>query len=383
MLFELDESHALLRDMVESVCVDASERIARIGDDGRRDVWQKLGELDVLGAPLPTNVGGGGGGPVDMMVIMQALGKHLMTVPYVSTIACAAQLLAESGSEAQIEKYLSSLISGESTVAFCAFEEGDRGQVTGVKTTATLDRGGYRIDGGKSAVLGADRCDSLLVVAELRNVPGEYAAFFVAPDAPGVVSRHRRTIDGSTASEISFDGVFVPTRDCLGSNGIREQLELVYDLAVIGMCAEACGSMDAMIQATIDYVGAREQFGQPVGRFQVVQHRVVDMHVLFEQATAVTHWAALSLGLPRAERRRPVAAAKAYVGGASRKVAQSAVQLHGAIGTTDELALSRHLRRIEVFNTQFGATGDHVNSYLSALDMTPLRLKTGIPTAVR
>jgi alkylation response protein AidB-like acyl-CoA dehydrogenase len=381
--FVLESSHDLLREIVEKVCSDAANRA--LGDeDVRRHIWRALADLDVLGAPLPTDVHGGGGGPVELMVIMHAIGKHLAALPYIPTIVCAGQLIADVGSEAQIDGLLTPIIAGQHTVAFCAFEQGDRGQVTRLTTKAVPDRGGYRITGTKLAVIGADQCDSLLVVAELADRPGQYAAFFVNPDAPGVICEHRRTIDGLAAAEISLTDVYVDLDARLGpAEGISEQLECVYDLAAMGLCAEACGSLEAVFESTVEYVKTREQFGQPVATFQVVQHRIVDMGGLLEQATAITHWAASSFGLSVSTRRRAVAAAKAYVGKAARTVTQSAVQLHGAIGTTDELALSRHLRRIEVFNTQFGTEHDSVRRYMAAFDTSPLASQTDERVAVR
>jgi alkylation response protein AidB-like acyl-CoA dehydrogenase len=382
--FKLDASHDLLREVVEKVCAEFAGGAVGFGDgDWRRQIWQTLAELDVLGATLPSAAHGGGGGPIELMVIMQAIGKHLATVPYVSTIVCAGQLLAGVGSAAQVDDLLSRIIAGQHTVAFCALEEGDHGQVTRVATKAVPRGGGYDITGRKSAVLAADQCDSLLVVAELADAPGRYGAFFVDPDAAGVVSEHRRTIDGLTAAEISLTNVFVDVDSSLApAEGISEQLEAVYDLAVVGLCAEACGSIEAVFESTVEYVKTREQFGQPLGRFQVVRHRIVDMAGRLELATAITHWAAASFDLSASTRRRAVAAAKAYVGRAARNVAQNAVQLHGAIGTTDELALTRHLRRIEVFNTQFGTPQDHVRRYLDVFETTPLGFQADEPVTI-
>jgi alkylation response protein AidB-like acyl-CoA dehydrogenase len=382
--FILDDAHALLRDVIEKVCSETADNATRNGHgEWHRPIWHKLAELDVLGAPLPTAAHGGGGGPIELMVIMLAMGKHLATVPYIATIACAGQLLAQVGSPSQIQGRLRQIIAGEHTTALCALEQGDRGELSRIKTTATPHRGGYRITGKKSAVLGADQCDSMLVVAELADSPGRHAAFFVTPDAAGVGCEHRSTLDGGRAAEIYLNDVFVGAEDSLGApEGISEQIEAMYDLAVVGLCAQACGSIEAMFWSTVDYVRTREQFGQPVGRFQVVQHRIVDMGGLLEQATAITHWAAASFGMSTSTRRRAVAAAKAYVGRAGRTVAQEAVQLHGAIGTTRELALSRHLRRIEIFNTRFGTSSDHATRFLNEFASTPLGFESDRVVAV-
>lgn len=378
---KLDASHDLLREVVEKVCAESPAGAAGFTDRDRRvQIWQALADLDVLGAPLPDAVRGGGGGPVELMVIMHALGKHLAPIPYVSTIVCAGELLTRAGSAAQIADLMPRIVGGQHTVAFCVFEEGDRGEVARIATRALPGGGGHYITGRKSAVPAADQCDSLLVVAELANAPGHFGAFFVNPDADGVVCEHRRTIDGATAAEISLNDVFVDVGSSLiPAGGIAEDLDAVSDLAVVGLCAQACGSIEALFESTVEYVKTREQFGTPLAQFQVVRHRIVDMAVRLEQATAITHRAAAGFDLSASSRRRAVAAAKVYVGRAARAVAQEAVQLHGAIGTTDELMLTHHFRRIEIFNSQFGTPHDHVRRYLDVFDTMPLALREGDP----
>lgn len=184
-----------------------------------------------------------------------------------------------------------------------------------------------------------------------------------------MTARDRRLVDGSRASEIAFEGLYVPEADRIGAHGsITGEIERSIDEAIVALCADASGSIDALLTSTVAYAKTRHQFGQPIGKFQVLQHRMVDMLIACEQSTSITHRAALSLEGEPITRRRAASAAKAHVGRLGRFAAQAAVQIHGGIGTTDELDVSHHFRRIELFELLFGTSDDHVCRYASLLE---------------
>jgi len=191
----------------------------------------------------------------------------------------------------------------------------------------------------------------------------------VPQGAPNMTARQRRLVDGSRASEIILNELFVPEAGCIGGGGgITREIEQSVDEAIVALCADATGSIDALLASTVAYAKTRRQFGQPIGKFQALQHRMVDMLIAREQSVSITHRAALSLEGETATRQRAVSAAKAHVGRLGRFVAQAAVQIHGGIGTTDELDVSHHFRRIELLDLQLGTIDDHVRRYASLLD---------------
>jgi alkylation response protein AidB-like acyl-CoA dehydrogenase len=207
------------------------------------------------------------------------------------------------------------------------------------------------------------------VVAKIKGITGAIGAFLMPVDAPGVEMRHERTIDGGSTSTIRFQKAIVPSSAWIGGyhdNG--EAIERVRDEATAMMCADAVGSMQTLLAKTVEYARTRKQFGIPIGKFQALQHRMVDMLVGCEQSSSISYHAAQCLSGEPVERRKAVSAAKALVGRVGRIVAQSAVQIHGGIGITDELDVSHHFRRIEAFNISFGTTDQHIRRYADLLD---------------
>ena len=372
--FSISEDHTLLHDMVDRLSLERHDfqlrrTLIASAEGWHRPFWTQLAELGVLGASMPEDFGGMAGSALATMVIMQAFGRRLVISPYLSTVTCAAGLLAKSASVEQCGEHLPKIAAGERVFAFACQERQDLGDIHRIATTATPDGSDYLLKGSKTLVVGAPWADFLLVVARLADRPGELAAFIVPSDAPNLVIRSRTLVDGFRSAEIVFDNVRVPKPDCVGvTAGIASDIERTIDEVIVALCAEACGSIDALVTATAEYAKTRKQFGQPIGKFQVLQHRMVDMVVAKEQCLSVTHQAALQLDGPPAQRKRAVSAAKAHVGRLGRTVAQSAVQIHGGIGITDELDVTHHFRRIEVFNLQFGSIDDHVRRYAALMD---------------
>jgi alkylation response protein AidB-like acyl-CoA dehydrogenase len=375
--FRLTEDQTLLGEAVERLVREQygfEVRQAAIASEAgwNREFWTQLAELGILGAPLPEQAGGLGGAALATMLVMRAFGAGLVVAPYLSTIVCAATLIARAGSSAQQQSHLPAIIRGEQIFAFASAEHGDRGILANIRTTAVRDGSRYRITGQKALVVGAPWADWIIVVARLagaRTEPGALGAFIVSPQAKGLTARPARTIDGLLASEITFEGVTVDAGSLIGpGHGVGSEIEQIVDEAIVALCAEASGALDTLLAMTVEYSKVRKQFGQPIGRFQVLQHRMVDMLIGREQAQAIVHRASLCLTADARTRQRAVSACKAQVGRIGTQVAQAAVQTHGAIGTTEESAVSHYFRRLAVINMQFGDVDDHVNRYAELLD---------------
>ena len=348
---------------------EARQKMLRSEMGWRPDIWKALAEeLGIFGAALPEEVGGFGGGPVDTMIIMEELGRALVVEPFLETIVIGAGLLRRVGGEAATS-HIESMIAGEMITAFAWSEPGTRTDAADVSTTAKRDGESWRLDGRKAVVVGAPWATHLIVTARTSGAQRDrdgISLFLVDPKAKGVVMRDYATVDGRRAAEIVFDSVTVSADSLLGPEGVAlPAIEEVLDEARAALCAEALGVMSELQRQTIDYVGQRKQFGVAIGKFQVLQHRLVDMFMALEQSVSMTYMATLKLGEPAPARMRAVSAAKAFVSRSCRFVGQNAVQTHGGIGLTAELALSHYFKRASMLETELGSYDWHLARYQS------------------
>jgi len=333
----------------------------------RPEIWRAFADLGILGATLPTEVGGSGGGPVEMLVIMEELGKALVVEPYLSTVVIAGGLLRRSAGPAALAA-LTAIVSGEARAAFALSEPHSRYRWRDLRTMARRDGGGYVLQGRKAVVMGAPFATHLVVAARTGGAEGEpdgISVFWVERSAPGITTSDYETIDGQRASEISFDNVALPVEALILPEGQAwPLLEQVIDEATAALCAESLGVLCRMHEMTVEYTKGRRQFGQPLSAFQVLRHRMVDMYVQLEQTISTTWLATIRLSDPDpAQRARAVSAAKAQAGLACRLIGHGAIQLHGGMGMTDELALGCYFKRATVIESQFGDTDHHLARY--------------------
>ena len=334
-------------------------------------LWQALGrDLGVLGATLPTDAGGLGGGAVETMVIADALGEALAPVPYIETAVIAAGLLRRVDGD-RAAALLPAIADGSVRAVLAANEADSRQALEAVATTAKQSGNGWQLDGEKVVIGGAPGADWLLVTARTsgatRDVRG--VSLFLVPATADGLSRHDyRLIDGLPASDLTLVGVQLPADALLGSEGgALPLLEQARDEGIAALCAEAAGLTRKMLADTVAYTKERRQFGQPLASFQALQHRMVDMFIAVEQATSAAYLAALHLDDEAADRARAIAAAKATVADAVRFVGQNAVQLHGGMGMTDELAVGHYFRRATAIEQQFGAADHHAKRYAALM----------------
>ena len=349
-----------------------------------RRTWASMADLGLLGAPLPAAAGGFGAGAIGALIIAEAFGSALVIEPYLATVVIGAGALVLAGSVKQRE-LLPKIVAGECLLAFAHDEPEMRYDFTDVVTSAAPQAGGFVLHGVKSPVLHAPAADRLLVSArvqagaERKAVPraadgpapdsGEgIALFLVEREAAGVILTRYITADGLPAADVVLDGVQVAPTALVGEPGTAASLiERLQDRATAFVCAEAVGAMDVLLARTITYLGARQQFGVPLARFQALQHRVADMAMHLEQARSMALVAALRADdTDPQQRRKFVSAAKAQIGEAARFVGEQAVQLHGGIGMTDAIDVSHFFKRLVTIAQSFGNSDYHVERYLEA-----------------
>lgn len=329
-----------------------------------RDIWQALAELGLLAMDIPERDGGIGAGPVGVMLVAQAAGESLLLEPLLSSAVLATRAIVELGSAAQRERWLPALADG-SCIAVLAHDEADACiEVAAITTRATRHGDDWQLDGRKSVVYHAP-CANLLLVSA-RDQEGRLGVFALPADTAGVRIEAFRTIDGQVAADIVFDGARVAATDRLDGGVTHLQAVIDYGLAII--CAEALGSLERTLNATIEYTRSRVQFGAPIGSFQALQHRMADMLMQVEQARSMVYLAISHSQDPDpAARRKILSGAKVVIGEAARYVSQQAVQLHGGMGMTDELDVSHHVRRLVAFEQRYGSTDEHRAVYREGL----------------
>ncbi|HEX7872767.1 MAG TPA: acyl-CoA dehydrogenase family protein [Sphingobium sp.] len=367
MDFAFTDEQELLRSSLQSYLRDRyafeqRDKTSRAEPGWRPETWRAFAEeLGIVGATLPEAAGGLGGNAVDTMVIMEELGAALVLEPYLETAVIAAGLLAGAGGR---EAELAGIADGSALYAYAWAEPGSRYRYADVATRARRDGDGWVLDGAKSVVTAAPWATQLIVTARTAGEPGDaegVSLFLVDPKAAGVTLRPYPTIDGRRAAEVGLDSVYLPADALIGGEGTALPLiEKVGDAAIAAMGAEAVGVMRRMLQDTIDYTKERRQFGQPIAQFQALQHRMVDMFMQVELATSAVYLATLSLDADPADRARAASACKVTVGNACRFVGQNAIQLHGGMGMTDELAVGHYFKRATVIDSEFGTTDYHL-----------------------
>ena len=371
MDFELTEEQRLLRDSVERLLAD------RYGFDKRRSylaepegwsrgLWAQYAELGLLGLPFAEDYGGFGGGPIEVMLVMEAFGRVLALEPYLATIVLGGTALQLAGNDEQKSAILPQIAEGNMILAFAHGERQARYDLSDVLTTAKPKGRGWVLDGAKSVVLHGDSAQRLVVSARTageRDDPDGITLFIVDAAANGVARRGYPMRDGTRAAEISLSGVEVGEEEILGEIGAGfPVIQRVVEAGIAATAAEAVGAMETMQAMTLEYLKTRTQFGRPIGQNQVLQHRATEMLMELERGRSMAMLAAMMVEEPdAAERAHNIAMAKVGVGQASKFVSQNAIQLHGGIGMTEEYAVGHYFRRCMVIEHTFGDTAHHLS----------------------
>ncbi|HEV2284819.1 MAG TPA: acyl-CoA dehydrogenase family protein [Steroidobacteraceae bacterium] len=356
---------ALRRFLSETYTLERRRRIARAGSGCDPEIWAQFAERGILGLLIPQPLGGIGGNAFDALVVMEELGRALVIEPYLATALVGAGILVRAGSPAQ-QELLAGVAAGKTRLALAHDEPDSRWQLEAIATRATREGAGWTLKGRKAMVVDGAGADYLMVSARTES---GLSLFLV----PGPTERLTRaalgTHDGSSVAEIALDGVRVPADALIGSEGGALALvEAAREVAIAGLCSEAVGAMDALLALTLAYVKTRKQFGVPIGGFQALQHRMADMLLHAELARSMSYLATAKLAVPDAgERRRALSAAKFLIGRSARLVGQEAVQMHGGMGVTDELATSHYFKRLTLINASCGDRDHHLDEFAAGM----------------
>jgi pimeloyl-CoA dehydrogenase small subunit len=378
MDFEPSDDQRLLVDSVTRMLGDTYSFAQRKGymalDGGYSSaIWSQFAELGLLGLPFAEEYGGFGGGAQEVMLVMQAFGRALVLEPYLSTVVLAGTAVKAAGTTEQKATLLPAIADGSLKLAFAHGERQARYDLTDVITTAKRNGSGWVLDGSKTVVSHGEAADKIIVSARTggeRHDPDGITLFLVDTTAPGVARRGYLSRDDTRAADISLSNVTVTEADVLGRAGKGLPIiQRVIEAGIAATAAETVGAMEAMNEMTLEYSKTRVQFGQPIGTYQVVQHRLADMFMAQEQGRSMAMLATMSVdNQDDAARAHDIALAKVGVGQAGRYVSQSAVQMHGGIGMTEEYAVGHYFRRCMVIERLFGDPAYYLQRLAEAVD---------------
>jgi pimeloyl-CoA dehydrogenase small subunit len=372
MDFDLSDEQRQLKDSVERLLADAyGDLDLRVGYTKEPKgystaLWQQYADLGILAAPFAEEHGGLGQGLTETAIVAEALGRALAVDPYMATVVLAGGALRHAGNAALLAELVPAIAAGQLTLAVAHQERQSRYDLADTATTARADgKGSYTLEGEKMVVLAGDSVDKLIVSARTsggRSDRSGIGLFLVDARANGVTRRGYPTQDGMRAADVTLSGVRIgPEAVLAGPEKGLAVLERVVDEAIAALAAEAVGAMAGLTEITVEYLKTRKQFGMPIGSFQVLQHRAVDMLTALEQARSMAYYAAMMAAEPDAGGRRPaMAAAKVQIGRSGRLVGESAIQLHGGIGMTMEYKAGHYFKRLSMIDLAFGDADHHL-----------------------
>ncbi|MBR1224975.1 MULTISPECIES: acyl-CoA dehydrogenase family protein [unclassified Bradyrhizobium] len=326
------------------------------------EIWKQFAELGWLALPIAEEHGGLGGGAVEVGILMEAFGRGLVSEPYLSTVVIGAELIGACGSEAQKQALLPKVADGSLYLAFAHSERAARFDLAEVATTAWKTAEGWRLDGRKTAVLDGNAAGQIIVSAQVAddNGVGELGLFLVPAEAAGLTKRDFPRLGGGRACNLELRGVHVSADAVLGDGSdALPVIEAVVDRAMAALGAEAVGIMQTLLDQTLEYTKIRKQFGRPLSANQVIRHRLADMAMNCDEARSMALRAALMIDAEPVARGRAASGAKAKIGKCARFVAEQSVQLHGAMGVTEELDIGSYFKRLLAFDTLFGGSAHH------------------------
>ena len=379
MDFQLTEEQQMLQDTAARLVRDTygfeqREQFGKREQGFSAEFWQQLGDLGLCSVPFAEEFGGFGGSGVDTMLVMTELGRGLCLEPYLHSVIFAGGLIAQLGSDAQKQELLPQVASAALQLAVAVDEVQSHYQLQDVQTHAEAVQGGWKLNGRKSVVIGGQSAGLILVSARVAGAARDeqgISVFLVDPQTSGVRRRTFPTMDGRMACELYLEDVLVSSAALLGDPGqALPALRYQQGRTLAAQCAEAVGSMEAACALTLDYLKTRKQFGQVIGKFQALQHRMVDMRIELDQTTAMAILAACVADQADSdERSRTLAAAKFIVSRASRFIADQGIQLHGGIGLTWEYVLSHHAKHLLMVARQFGDDDHHLKVYAGLMQV--------------
>jgi alkylation response protein AidB-like acyl-CoA dehydrogenase len=374
MNFELSEEQKMIQQSVERFVqenYDLTNRVKISSEDPgySQEYWTAMAELGWLGLAFSEEEGGFGGNQIDTLVLMEQFGKGLVLEPFLANIVLGGGAIKRGGSPAIKESTLPNLIEGNLQVTLAYAEEQSRFDIEDVATAAREDGSNFIINGKKSMVLNAESADKIVVVTRTSGSQVDedgISLFLVDATSKGIERENFPTVDGLRASEITFTDVEVPSDNLIGEKDKGFSiLQAVVNDAILALSAEAVGAMEVLYKDTVEYTQQREQFDHPLSDFQVLQHRMVDMFMEYEQCKSLLLRATMETVQDPILAQRTVHALKHLIGKSGIFVGESAVQLHGGMGVTEELRIGHFFKRLLVIDSQFGNSDFHLDKFTS------------------
>jgi hypothetical protein len=370
MNFSLSEEQMMLQDSIEKFIendynFETRQEIAASDAGFSPDVWRIFAELGWTAVPFSEDDGGFDGGAIELMVMMQLFGRGLVVEPYLANIVLAGGILRRTATPEQKQKWLHPIIAGELQATLAFVEPQGRYAIANIATVAAINGDAWRLNGRKGLVLNGGNAQLYIVPARSGGAQSDQdgiTLFAVPADSDGITRHAYATVDGQQAAEVAFENVRVDAGAVLGEvGGGFAALDAVIDEATLAVCAEAVGIMQVLRNKTLEYSKNRVQFGVPIGSFQALQHRMVDMLTDCEQSISLLLWATIVNASGSADAKRAISAIKYQVGTAGQKVGQEAVQIHGGMGVSWELDIAHYFKRLTVICQMFGNSDWHLD----------------------
>jgi alkylation response protein AidB-like acyl-CoA dehydrogenase len=364
MDFTLSEEQQMLRDgaeryLAEHYDFDKRRAVLASATGWSESHWNMFAELGWLALPIPEDAGGLGGSLIDASLILEALGRRLVLEPYATNAILCAHLIDRSGNAGQRAELLPRVADGSLRLALAHTELEGRYDLQHVTTVARRRAGNYVLEGVKALALDAPSAHRLIVSARVEE--GEVALFLIERDAPGATLREYPLIDGTHAADLELREVSVPEAALLvAPERARDVLDEAIDHLALARVAEALGCMEVVLDLTSEHLKNRVQFGQPLGKFQALQHRMAEMFVEVQEVRSILYRGLAYIDAPAAERRAAVSAARIVCAGAGRIVGGQGIQLHGGVGMTDEYPVGHYFKRLIALEKAFGDTDYHL-----------------------
>lgn len=374
MFIEYSEEQTMLHDSAdkylrENYSFENRQATVKKSRGFSAEQWQMFADLGWLAMTFEEEAGGFGGGALETMILCEQFGKYLVLEPYLESVVLVGGLIAAGAQPAIKEHYLSGLMAGELQGALAYLEEGNVANPHYVETKAEATGDGYVLNGSKAVVLNGPEADMFLVSARVGDssigAKEGISLFVVDKNSQGLHCNNYKTYDGRSACELQLDNVTLNADALVGELGNASAMAApIFSRAIVAVCAEAVGAMDALLEATVDYTKQRKQFGQSISSFQVLRHRMVDMYMEIELTRSLLMATAWKLDNGSGDAEQCVAALKAKVGKAGRYVSHNAIQLHGGIGTTDEFSVGHYFKRLAAIGVMFGSRDSHLSRYM-------------------
>jgi len=376
MFIEYSEEQTMLHDSAdkylrENYSFENRQATVKQSCGFSAEQWQMFADLGWLAMTFEEDAGGFGGGALETMILCEQFGKYLVLEPYLESVVLVGGLISVGAQPAIKEHYLSGLMAGELQGALAYLEEGNVANPHYVETKAEATGDGYVLNGTKAVVLNGPEADMFLVSARVGDssigAKEGISLFVVDKNSQGLHCNNYKTYDGRSACELQLDNVTLNAGALVGELGNASAMAApIFSRAIVAVCAEAVGAMDALLEATVDYTKQRKQFGQSISSFQVLRHRMVDMYMEIELTRSLLMATAWKLDNGSGDAEQCVAALKAKVDKAGRYVSHNAIQLHGGIGTTDEFSVGHYFKRLAAIGVMFGSRDSHLSRYMQA-----------------